>query len=498
MRGGRSLGPALSRSSVAVCRSCGCGAATVSARARHSGGCQARSPSSVGAEPVGGVAGGPVDEQLRPLCGVRREQAGEPPCDGVAAAAPELRLVAGVPVPEVQRQGGCPRLVEAAVEHRQQRPGKCVGRPRIVVAGAGQLGDQRPREPELDAGADAVTGALGGGAEPVGQPLAQPPLHAASRHEHQLGCERVLQRRRQQLAEGVGEQVGPRGAVEVEHHSATLCAGTDASGGAGGGSNSVSNPLSRCCSTQTVGWTLSYSKCAQPEGARHRPRTPRGRRRPWPRPRPRRSPRGCRGTCGSSTPAGPTARAAETNCEMLVALPPGSHQRSEIGHQSGAAGPTNHSTPAATMSRIIVERRDDPRPGLDRVGGALERLALDRLDPALGPLVLLGEERPTRPPSSAAPGPGRISAAMPDDQQRPADDLEADPLGRALHGSSLPEPGNKGLKVNRTVCEVGAALVAQVAVRLGDPGPLHRHPREAQGVVDVLLAARTGRRRRRS
>ena len=45
-RGGRSLGPARSRSSVAVCRWCGCGAATVSARARHSGGCQARSPSS--------------------------------------------------------------------------------------------------------------------------------------------------------------------------------------------------------------------------------------------------------------------------------------------------------------------------------------------------------------------------------------------------------------------------------------------------------------------
>ena len=226
------------------------------------------------AEPVGGVAGGPVDQQLRPLCGVRREQAGEPPCDGVAAAAPELRLVAGVPVPQVQRQSGCPRLVEAAVEHRQQRPGKCVGRPRIVVAGAGQLGDERPREPELDAGADAVTGALGGGAEPVRQPLAQPPLHPASRHEHQLGCERVLRRRRQQLAERVGEQVGPRGAVEVEHHSATLCAGTDASARRRGGSNSVSNPLSRCCSTQTVGWTLSYSKCAQPEGARHRPQNP--------------------------------------------------------------------------------------------------------------------------------------------------------------------------------------------------------------------------------
>ena len=133
------------------------------------------------AEPVGGVAGGPVDQQLRPLRGVRREQAGQPPRHGVATAPPELGLVAGVAVAEVQREGGRPRLVEAAVEHRQQRPGQGVGRPRVVVAGAGQLGDQRAREPELDARAHPVTGAVAGRAEPVGQPLGEPPLHAARR-----------------------------------------------------------------------------------------------------------------------------------------------------------------------------------------------------------------------------------------------------------------------------------------------------------------------------
>ena len=181
----------------------------------------------VAAEAVAVAAGGPVDQELRPLGGVRREQAGEPARDGVAAPTPELRLVAGVTMAEVERQGGRPRLVEALVEHRQQGPGERVGRPRVLVTGAGQLGDQRPREPELDAGAHSVSPARRG-AEPVREPLAEPPLHAAGRHEHQLGRERVVQRRRQQLAEGIGEQVGPRGAVEVEHHSATLCGAADA------------------------------------------------------------------------------------------------------------------------------------------------------------------------------------------------------------------------------------------------------------------------------
>ncbi len=227
MRGGRSDGPARSRSTVAACRWAGTGAPTAPVRARQSGGCQARSVVEVAAEAVAVAAGGPVDQQLRPLGGVRREQAGEPARDGVAAAPPELRLVAGVTMAEVERQGGRPRLVEALVEHRQQGPGERVGRPRVLVAGAGQLGDQRPREPELDAGAHPVSAARRG-AEPVREPLAEPPLHAAGRHEHQLGRERVVQRRRQQLAEGIGEQVGPRGAVEVEHHSATLCGAADA------------------------------------------------------------------------------------------------------------------------------------------------------------------------------------------------------------------------------------------------------------------------------
>ena len=141
---------------VSACRAAGAGASTAAARARHSGGCQARSPSSGAAEAVGGRAGRPVGEQLRALGGVRREEPGEPARDGVAAAAAELGLVAGVAVAEVGGERRRPGLVQGGVEHRQQRPGQRVGRPRVVVAGAGQLGDQRAREAELDAGADAV------------------------------------------------------------------------------------------------------------------------------------------------------------------------------------------------------------------------------------------------------------------------------------------------------------------------------------------------------
>ena len=57
--------------------------------------------------------------------------------------------------------------------------------------------------------------------------------------------ERVVQRRRGQLAERVGEQVGPRGAVEVEHHSATLCVGTDGSARQPDAAPGHGNPMAR-------------------------------------------------------------------------------------------------------------------------------------------------------------------------------------------------------------------------------------------------------------
>ena len=74
---------------------------------------------------------------------------------------------------------------------------------------------------EPDAGADPVAAARAG-AEPVGEPLGQPALDAPGGHHHDLLGERVVQRRREQLAERVGEQVGARCPVQVKRHGATL------------------------------------------------------------------------------------------------------------------------------------------------------------------------------------------------------------------------------------------------------------------------------------
>ena len=101
---------------------------------RHSSGCQARSRSSGTTGAVGVAALAPVGDELRPLPGVRREQAGQPPGDREAPAEPEVGLLPGRPVAEVRGQGRRPRLVEAGVEHLEQRPGQRVGRPRVVVA----------------------------------------------------------------------------------------------------------------------------------------------------------------------------------------------------------------------------------------------------------------------------------------------------------------------------------------------------------------------------
>ncbi len=78
-----------------------------------------------------------------------------------------------------------------------------------VVRGVGQFGDQRARVAELDAGADA---------EAVGQPLAEPALHALGGHQHQFGGERVGQRLREQCAQTVGELIRPLRAVQVQGH----------------------------------------------------------------------------------------------------------------------------------------------------------------------------------------------------------------------------------------------------------------------------------------
>ena len=156
-------------------------------------------PGQVGGEGAPGAVGvaarGPVGDQRRPLTGVRREQAaraGGPPRSGAPAGGrPRHRCARG-------RGGGRawrPRARRGCASmHVEQRPGERVRGPRVVVAGAGDLGDQRAGRPERDGRAHAV--AVGSGAEHVGEPLGEPPLHPARGHDDQLGRERVGQRGR--------------------------------------------------------------------------------------------------------------------------------------------------------------------------------------------------------------------------------------------------------------------------------------------------------------
>ena len=166
---------------------------------------------------VGVAALAPVGDQGRPLHGVRPEQAGEPPGNGVAPVASELCLVTVEAVAEVGRQGGAPGLAEAVVDRGEQRPDQVVGVPGVVAVAVEQHRDQRVRAEEPDAGAHPVPAARPD-AQPMAEPLGQPALHALRRHHHDLLGERVVEGRGHQLAERVGELVGARCAVEMEGH----------------------------------------------------------------------------------------------------------------------------------------------------------------------------------------------------------------------------------------------------------------------------------------
>ncbi len=175
---------------------------------------------------VGVAALAPVGDQARSLHGVRRVEAGQPAGDGVAAVASQQSLVANHPVTEMGGKRRAPRLVEAGVDHLEQRPHQPVGVPRVVALAAEQHRHQRPRAEEPHPRADTVA-TPGARAEPVGQPLGQPALHTLGRHHHDLLRERVVERGRQQLAEGIGELVGARSAVDLEGHVGTLRPGAD-------------------------------------------------------------------------------------------------------------------------------------------------------------------------------------------------------------------------------------------------------------------------------
>ena len=87
----------------------------------------------------------------------------------------------------------------------------------IVAVAVEQQRHQRARVEEPHPGAHPVA-APGADAEPVAEPLGEPALDTLRGHHHDLLGERVVERRGEQLAEGVGELVGARRAVEVEGH----------------------------------------------------------------------------------------------------------------------------------------------------------------------------------------------------------------------------------------------------------------------------------------
>ena len=179
-------------------------------------------PPQVGVEraarTVGVVASAPVADELRALDGVGREEAREPAGHGVAAGGAVVGRVATAEVAaEVVEAGGAHRLVD----HLEQRPRQPVGAPGVLGVAVEQHRDQRVGRHEVDAGAHAVT-AAGAHAEPVREPLGEPPLHAARGHDDDLTRERVGQRGDQQVREAVGERVGALGGVQVQGHGATL------------------------------------------------------------------------------------------------------------------------------------------------------------------------------------------------------------------------------------------------------------------------------------
>ena len=114
------------------------------------------------------------------------------------------------------RAHGSSRDASSTVE---QRPDQRVGRPRVLVAGAGDLGDQRARgcgsrrrrRRRRRAAARRPSRCESRWREPALHALAPGPPPPRSANGSASGL-------REQVAEGVGEQVGARRAVEVERH----------------------------------------------------------------------------------------------------------------------------------------------------------------------------------------------------------------------------------------------------------------------------------------
>jgi hypothetical protein len=124
-------------------------------------------------------------------------------------------------MPEMLGEQRGPRFVEARVDRRQQRPGQGVRRPRVVVARARDLGEQRVRRAQVDAGAHAVV-PTASSAEVMAEPLREPAFDTAGGHHDDLGRERVLQRRGEQVPQRSREQVRARSTMKDDCHRANV------------------------------------------------------------------------------------------------------------------------------------------------------------------------------------------------------------------------------------------------------------------------------------
>ncbi len=163
---------------------------------------------------------GPGSEHRRTVQRVAIEQ----PCQVAHGAEPPRianRVRSRPGATEVGGERDQPWLVDALLDHLEQRPDRALGQPRIELGvdsrgDRDRFGDQRVGGGEGDAGADPV-GASARGPEHERQPLGQPALHPAGRHGDQFLSERIRERARAERGQSIGEPVGAFGAVKVKH-----------------------------------------------------------------------------------------------------------------------------------------------------------------------------------------------------------------------------------------------------------------------------------------
>ena len=162
-------------------------------------------------EAVGVVARAPRPHQVHGAGAAYEEkQPGQPVGDGVATARAQLALLAVDAVPEVSgrawrttaRRAQSSITSSSGQTRRSGSHGSSRSRPSSIA-------DQRARAEEAHPRAHAVAAARAG-AESVGEALGEPALDTLGRHHHDLLLERVVQRRGEQRAEPVREQVGAR------------------------------------------------------------------------------------------------------------------------------------------------------------------------------------------------------------------------------------------------------------------------------------------------